>query len=59
MQLLQRKPVKREMWWQRSKKGVVDELLKQMGISRSKQQSPGSAGKAPAQWLMLPTSSVG
>lgn len=43
MQLLQRKPMKREMWWQRSKKGVVDELLKQMGISQSKQQRPGSA----------------
>ena len=37
--------MKREMWWQRSKKGVVDELLKQMGISRSKQQRPGSAAE--------------
>lgn len=42
MQLSQRKPMKREMWWQRSKKGVADELLKQMGISRSKRQRPGS-----------------
>lgn len=43
-QLLQGKPMKRELWWQRSKEGVVDELLKQMGISWSKQQRPGSSG---------------
>lgn len=42
MQLLQRKPMKNKMSRQRSKKRVVDEPLKQMGISRSKWQRPGS-----------------
>lgn len=60
-QLLQRKPVRRQMRWQRSKKGVCGGLIETDGNFLEQVAEPRQprVGKAPSRWLTLPTSCVG